>query len=307
MSNFDEILNQGKKKEADLQTSESTDKKDKKEWADEQKRKRDSLFEMIEVVCPTIVSSTEEMSEFLTVQSRFEKYSLNNNILIYAQKSDATKIKDFKGWKEEGGSVKKGSKGFMILEPTSYTKDGEKRIAFNPKTMFDASDVAGITPGQTVAYDKSMLIRALVNDSPVDIKTVQNYPTDKAVGAYFDVKDNCIYAKSGMNVNDIFTSVSQALACAEMAKQTKEPFRVSDHEFQARCVAYVLAKKYGVPSDQVNLYSMPTRYAGYDGEQIKKELLEIHGSVKAITNRMNEILLERPKEQNKKRNDKEAR
>ena len=307
MSNFDEILNQGKKKETDVQVAESTDKKDKKEWADEQKRKRDSLFAMIEAVCPTIVSSTEEMSEFLTVQSRFEKYSLNNNILIYAQKSDATKIKDFKGWKEEGGSVKKGSKGFMILEPTSYTKDGEKRIAFNPKTMFDASDVAGITPGQTVAYDKSMLIRALVNDSPVDIKTVQNYPADKAVGAYFDVKDNCIYAKSGMNVNDIFTSVSQALACAEMAKQTKEPFRVSDHEFQARCVAYVLAKKYGVPSDQVNLYSMPARYAGYDGEQIKKELSEIHGSVKAITNRMNEILLERPKEQNKKRNDKEAR
>ena len=307
MSNFDEILNQGKKKEADMQSAESSDKKDKKEWADEQKRKRDSLFAMIEAVCPTIVSSTEEMSEFLTVQSRFEKYSLNNNILIYAQKSDATKIKDFKGWKEEGGSVKKGSKGFMILEPTSYTKDGEKRIAFNPKTMFDASDVAGITPGQTVAYDKSMLIRALVNDSPVDIKTVQNYPADKAVGAYFDVKDNCIYAKSGMNVNDIFTSVSQALACAEMAKQTKEPFRVSDHEFQARCVAYVLAKKYGIPSDQVNLYSMPARYAGYDGEQIKKELSEIHGSVKAITNRMNEILLERPKEQNKKRNDKEAR
>ena len=307
MSNFDEILNQGKKKEADVQTAESTDKKDKKEWADEQKRKRDSLFEMIDAVCPTIVSSTEEMSEFLTVQSRFEKYSLNNNILIYAQKSDATKIKDFKGWKEEGGSVKKGSKGFMILEPTSYIKDGEKRIAFNPKTMFDASDVAGITPGQTVAYDKSMLIRALVNDSPVDIKTVQNYPADKAVGAYFDVKDNCIYAKSGMNVNDIFTSVSQALACSEMAKQTKEPFRVSDHEFQARCVAYVLAKKYGVPSDQVNLYSMPARYAGYDGEQIKKELSEIHGCVKAITNRMNEVLLERPKEQNKKRNDKEAR
>ena len=39
MSNFDEILNQGKKKEADVQTATSTDKKDKKEWADEQKRK----------------------------------------------------------------------------------------------------------------------------------------------------------------------------------------------------------------------------------------------------------------------------
>lgn len=314
MSNFDAILNQGKKKEEAKTHQEPKEliienpaSKDKSEWAEEQKKKRESLYEMIEAICPTIVSSVQEMSEFLTVQSRFEKYSLNNNILIYAQKSDATKIKDFKGWREEGGTVKKGSKGFMILEPSPYRKDGEERIAFNPKTMFDATDVAGITPSQKVDYDKAMLIRALVHESPVDIKTVQSYPADKPEGAYFDVKDNCIYAKAGMSMNDIFTSVSQALACAEMAKNTSEPFRVSDHEFQARCVAYVLAQKYGVPSDKVNLYSMPTRYAGYDNEQIKKELSEIHHSVKAITSRMNEVLLERPKAQNRNRNDREAR
>ena len=308
MSNFDEILNQGNKKgEAKVQASENTEKKDKSEWAEEQKKRRDSLYEMIDAVCPTIVSSPAEMSEFLAVQSRFEKYSLNNNILIYAQRSDATKIKDFNGWKEEGGSVKKGTKGFMILEPSSYTKGGEERIAFNPKTMFDISDVSGAAPVQQISYDKAVLIRALVNNSPVDIKTVESYPFDKPEGAYFDVKDNCIYAKAGMEKNDIFTSVSQALACAEIARNTNEPFRVSDHEFQARCVAYVLAQKYGVPSGKVNLYSIPKRYAGYDSDQIKKELSEIHGSVKAITSRMNEVLLERPKEQNKKRNDREVR
>jgi hypothetical protein len=311
MSNFDEILNQGKKndesKEQQITKEPNVEKKDKNDWAEEQKKRRDSLYEMIEAVCPTIVTSPKEMTEFLWVLSRFEKYSLNNNILIYAQKASATKIKDFKGWQEEGGSVKKGAKGFMILEPSPYTKDGEDRIAFNPKTMFDASDVVGVAPAQNVAYDKAMLIRALVNDSPVDIKTVQKYPTDKPEGAYFDVKDNCIYAKAGMDVNDIFVSVAQALACSEIKQESNVPFRVSDHEFQARCIAFVLAQKYGVPSDNVKLYSIPTRYAGYDNEQIKKELAEIHGSVKSITNRMNEILLERPKEQNKNRSDREAR
>ena len=314
MNHFSEVLNQGKRKEGEViqqPTSEaakaSGEQKGKMDWADEQKKRRDSLFEMIDAACHTVVSSPQTMSEFLVVQSRFEKYSLNNNILIYAQKPNATKIKDFNGWKNEGGTVKKGSKGFMILEPMPYIKNGEQRTTFKVKTVFDVSDVADAPPTPPVSFDSAMLIRALVHDCPVDIKTVQNYPTDKPDGAYFDVEDKCIYAKAGMSVNNIFTSVSQAIACAEFARNTNGPFQVSDHEFQARCVAYALAQKYGVSSDKVNLYSMPARYASYDSEQIKKELSEIHGAIKAITGRMNEVLLERPGGKNQNRNAREAR
>ena len=306
MSHFDDILNQSKKN-AQKQDAPTAERTSKEEWIEEQKKRRESLYEMIDTACPAIVSSPEKMTEFLDVQSHFERYSLNNNILIYAQKAKATQIKDFKGWKEEGGSVKKGSKGFMILEPSPYTKDGEDRVTFNPKVVFDVSDVADAAPGQKVAYDKSMLIRALVHDSPVDIKTVKDYPADKSEGAYYDVKDNCIYAKAGMEVNDIFISVAQALACAEIDQITTEPFRVSDHAFQARCVAYVLARKYDIPTDKVSLHSMPTRFAGCDKEQIKKDLGEIHDSVKAITSRMNEVLVERPREQNRRKAEREAR
>ena len=301
MSHFDEILNQGKTKEEDK--VQQTEAKDKPAWM----QKREALFEMIEDVCPTIVTSTQEMTEFLTVLSRFEKYSLKNNILIYAQRADATKIKDYQGWKDEGGFVKKGSKSFMILEPSPYTKDGEPRVSFHAKTVFDASDVTGITSPPQTSYDKAMLIRALVNDSPVDIKTVKDYPADQPEGAYYHVKDHCIYAKAGMEVCDIFLSVSQALACAEMERVSDEPFRVANHMFQARCVAFVLATKYGVPTDKVSLYSMPNRYATYNCEQIQKELSEIHGAVKVISGRMNQILQERLPATNKSRSDKEAR
>ena len=314
MSNFDAILNQAKKngkvnapQEIVIQSPENEGNKEKNDWVEKQKKRREQLFDMIEAACPTIVSSIEKMSEFLKVQSNFEKYSLNNNILIFAQKPDATKIKDFNGWKEEGGSVKKGSKGFVIMEPSPYKKDGEDRVAFNPKTVFDISDVAGVNEVQQVSYDKALLIRALVNNSPVDIVTLKNYPTGKPEGAYFDVKDNVIYAKAGMDVNDIFISVSQALAFVEIARNSKEPFRAADHVFQARCVALVLANKFGVPADKIQLYSMPTRYAGCDSEMIKKDLSEIHSAVKSIVNRMNEVLIERPKEQSKSRSEKEAR
>jgi hypothetical protein len=52
---------------------------------------------------------------------------------------------------------------------------------------------------------------------------------------------------------------------------------------------------------------MPARYAGCDSEMIKKDLSEIHSAVKSIVSRMNEVLIERPKEQSKSRSDKEAR
>lgn len=298
MSNFDEILNQGKK-------NEPKDNEKSGDWKEEQRKRREQLFEMIEAVCPDIVSSAQQMRAFLTVQSHFEKYSLNNNILIYAQRADATRLKDFKSWKEDGGSIKKGGKSLMILEPAPYTKDGEERIAFNPKTMFDILDVTGVQEPQQGSCDKAMLIRALVNDSPVDIKTVQSYPADKPEGAYFDVEDNCIYAKAGMAVEDIFTAVSQAMACAEMAGN--EPFRAEDHAFQARCAAFTLAKKYGVPEGKVDIHSVPPRYADFDNSQIKKELGQIHDAVKAISTRMNKALLERPREQNRSKSDREAR
>lgn len=314
MSNFDDILNQAKKngqvpapKEIVVQPPENKENNEKKEWVEKQKKKREQLFAMIEAACPTIVSSIEKMSEFLKVQSNFEKYSLNNNILIFAQKPDATKVKDFNGWKDEGGSVKKGSKGFFIMEPSAYKKDGEDRVAFNPKTVFDISDVADVDPVQQVSYDKALLIRALVHESPVNIVTLKDYPSGKPEGAYYDIKDKVIYAKAGMAVNDIFISVSQALAFAEIARKSNEPFRAADHVFQARCVALVLANKFGVPSDKIQLYSMPARYAGCDSEMIKKDLSEIHGAVKSIVSRMNEVLIERPKEQSKSRSDKEAR
>ena len=83
--------------------------------------------------------------------------------------------------------------------------------------------------------------------------------------------------------------------------------RAADHVFQARCVALVLANKFGVSADKIQLYSMPARYAECDSEMIKKDLSEIHSAVKSIVSRMNEVLIERPKEQSKSRSDNESR
>ena len=55
--------------------------------------------------------------------SRFHKYSVNNTMLIYMQKPDATVVAGFNKWRDQfGRNVLKGEKGIKIIAPTPYKK-----------------------------------------------------------------------------------------------------------------------------------------------------------------------------------------
>ena len=47
------------------------------------------------------VSSVTNLRAYLAVQSRFERYSTNNNLLIFAQRPDATRLKSLELWNKE--------------------------------------------------------------------------------------------------------------------------------------------------------------------------------------------------------------
>lgn len=59
--------------------------------------------------------------EYLSVMSKFHRYSLNNTVLIAMQKPDATHIAGFNAWKNSfGRTVKKGERGIRIIAPSPY-------------------------------------------------------------------------------------------------------------------------------------------------------------------------------------------
>lgn len=69
------------------------------------------------------------------MQSRFDRYSVGNALLITAQMPQATQFKDFDAWKENGVSIKKQQKGITILEPgEEYTReDSSVGVSYNVK------------------------------------------------------------------------------------------------------------------------------------------------------------------------------
>ena len=66
----------------------------------------------------------------LSVMSRFHRYSVNNTMLIYMQKPDATLVAGYNKWKDQfERHVKKGEHGITIIAPKSLTADCRKTSA----------------------------------------------------------------------------------------------------------------------------------------------------------------------------------
>ena len=296
MGEFDNIINEATKQNSidygditDDNESKNISADEKKTFAEKMKEKKVQCFEMVDDACLDVMSSAENLKKFLAVQSRFEKYSLNNNLLIYMQKPEALRFKDFDGWVKDKVSLE-GAKSFMILEPSSYTgKDGKKHRGYNAKNVFDITDV-GVHENdypQNKSYEQKALVRALVHDAPVPIiKSEQNIGDSAAV---YDASAKTIYFKAGKSFDEIFPALANALAHAEMASKN-EKYRVSDHEFASRCSAYVIAQKYGASIAGADIHTIPQKFEGLEAEDIKKELSDIHENVKAISGRMSFVL-----------------
>ena len=63
------------------------------------------------------IRNGQDWQRWLTVAAKFPSYSLNNVLLIAAQRPDATAVAGFGAWKALGRQVDKGSKGIAILAP----------------------------------------------------------------------------------------------------------------------------------------------------------------------------------------------
>ena len=172
---------------------------------------------------------SDKYRQYLATMSRFHKYSVNNTMLIYMQRPDATHVAGFNKWRDQfGRNVLKGEKGIRIIAPTPYKKkieeiktdpetnapvldaDGkaiieEKEIRipmFKVVSVFDVSQTAG-KPLPQLAADLSgnvqqyeVFMEALRRASPVpmEIKSVAR-DTD----GFFSAKAQSITIRAGMS------------------------------------------------------------------------------------------------------------
>jgi hypothetical protein len=62
------------------------------------------------------------LTAYLAAMARFHRYSVNNVLLIQAQRPGATRVAGFATWQQLGRFVRRGEKGIAILVPLSYRR-----------------------------------------------------------------------------------------------------------------------------------------------------------------------------------------
>lgn len=139
---------------------------------------RQTNKERIKEITAGIEKGIQELFEsdryrnYLTTMSRFHRYSLNNIMLIHAQRPDATLVAGFNKWKNSfGRHVKKGEKGIQILAPTPYKiKQEEQKL--DPDTKLPLLD----ENGDPVTEEKEITIPMFKVVSVFDVSQTDGKP-----------------------------------------------------------------------------------------------------------------------------------
>jgi len=93
--------------------------------------------------------NSDKFKEMLRTASKFHTYSLNNQILIWSQMPDATRVAGYQTWKKKfKRQVLKGAKSIYIMAPRPWAKtnddgDQEEGIWFKAVRVFDVSQTDG--------------------------------------------------------------------------------------------------------------------------------------------------------------------
>ena len=280
---FDDILNNTP---AGEQNGQQLSKED---YAVKKKEEREALFTLSDETAMAVAGDGGKFALYLDVQSKFDRYSAVNSLLIMAQESklpsgSASRLGDFDYWKEKGASVRGGQSGIAILEPHTYTKDDEIKVGYNVKKVFDVSQVdtrkmrAASPPP---SFDERQMLKALVHNAPVKIIGVDTLPD--GAGAKYDPQTGTISVLKGMDFADTFRSVAQELAFADL---TTGPETQLDPQFSAYCVSYMLCKKYGVDTQGFNFADAPGALDGMDAREVKGELSRIRDTAEDISGRV---------------------
>jgi len=111
----------------------------------EKQTNKDRMREIVDSIENGIkeLFESDKYRQYLSTMSRFHRYSVNNTMLIYMQRPDATHVAGFNKWRNQfGRNVLKGEKGIRIIAPTPYKKKVEE-IKTDPETNTPVLDADG--------------------------------------------------------------------------------------------------------------------------------------------------------------------
>ena len=140
----------------------------------EKQTSKDRMREIVDSIENGIkeLFESDKYRQYLSTMSRFHRYSVNNTMLIYMQRPDATHVAGFNKWRDQfGRNVLKGEKGIRIIAPTPYKKKVEE-IKTDPETNAPVLDA----DGKAIIEEKEIRIPMFKVVSVFDVSQTSGKP-----------------------------------------------------------------------------------------------------------------------------------
>ena len=241
----------------------------KEEWAAQKQEQRKAAYELIDMTCEKMMADGGAFQPSLDVQGHFDRYSVNNAILLSAQMPEATQLKDYGSWKQSRAYVDRDAQKITILEPgKEYEReDGSKAVGYNAKIVYDISQTSA-KDRQQPQEQKTMreLVSAMIDASPVSFVPVD----DLELPAFYDSAQQTIFIKTGLNEEQLFVSMAKEVSAAVFDFKHKESRDASD--FKSFCVAYMVSSRYGVDTKGFRFDNLPKEFEGMETQEFKGQL-----------------------------------
>lgn len=225
--------------------------------------------------------SVDNLERLLTVLGRFEYYSVNNILLITAQRPTASVLKSYDDWQKVGYSIGKGQKSLSIIK-----RDDSKGTYFTSR-LFDITQTDA-DPTAFVAFKLSsqLLIKALL--STVEKGTII-VNTEKCNGecAFFSPVDNTVYVQRDLPSTVLINSLVRELILYDIASHKKYDRKTFIGE--ATAVSYSLCSKYNIDTGYLDLdYCLSDDSLEY--KQAKQKLESIKGHTRNYSIRIDRFI-----------------
>lgn len=261
---------------------------------------------------------SDRYKQYLSVLSKFHNYSINNTLMIYSQRPDASYVAGYNDWKNKfDRQVEKGAKGIQIIQPAPYKKqietemkdgNGNPVLGYDGKVLTHIEEVVvnGFKVGHVFAYEDTTgtPLPSLVSELT---ESVSNYneiidviktacpvqitfePINSSCNGYFHLETNDIHVKENMSESQTIKTIIHEWAHNVLhAKDTgtDQDTDKRSREVEAESVAYAVCSYLGLDTSDYSFGYIAGWSQDKELKELQEHLKQIHDTAHTIINKI---------------------
>lgn len=219
------------------------------------------------------VMTPENWKMYLDVNAAMYAYSQNNQERIFEQAPNASVVLSKTKWRELGRYPQRGAQGINITVPEMI--DGKHTGNYIDAKVYDISETYGRDfPRHDVVLKGGSAIMAaeidrLASSAPVPVEIRDDIATD----SYYSPDDRKIYLRSDISDSERYIGLIKETQYASAHQRQGQAYDRANSRFMAESVAYSMAAKYGLDTQEFRFDCIPDAINGLDGKDVS-ELIE---------------------------------